>query len=109
MTTETGQVAGAVNEPKGVQHPRIPIMVGGNGPEVTWRLAALYADELNITGKTPETEAEAAVIPVIRSRCEEIGRDFDSLLTWARHIPPAGKQGVDVLGRYAAAGLDRAA
>jgi hypothetical protein len=36
-------------------------MVGGNGPNVTWRLAARYADELNLDGMTPtEVRAGAA-------------------------------------------------
>ena len=48
-------------------------MVGGNGPNVTWRLAARHADELNLDGMSPDEVAEA--LPVIRSRCEEIGRD----------------------------------
>ena len=48
-------------------------MVGGNGPNVTWRLAARHADELNVDGLTPTELAEA--LPVIRGRCEEIGRD----------------------------------
>jgi alkanesulfonate monooxygenase SsuD/methylene tetrahydromethanopterin reductase-like flavin-dependent oxidoreductase (luciferase family) len=34
------QVRDAVNVPKPIQRPRVPIMVGGNGPNVTWRLAA---------------------------------------------------------------------
>ena len=67
------RVAGAINRPKPIQRPRVPVMVGGNGPNVTWRLAARYADELNLDGLTP-TEV-AAALPVIRSRCEEIGRD----------------------------------
>src|SRR5207253_5256918 len=29
-------VKDAINLPKGLQQPRIPIMVGGNGPNVTW-------------------------------------------------------------------------
>ena len=66
-------VADAINLPKGLQQPRIPIMVGGNGPKVTWRLAARFADELNLDGLTP-TELRDA-LPVIRARCEEIGRD----------------------------------
>jgi alkanesulfonate monooxygenase SsuD/methylene tetrahydromethanopterin reductase-like flavin-dependent oxidoreductase (luciferase family) len=33
--------------PTGIQRPRIQIVVGGNGQEVTWRLAARFADELN--------------------------------------------------------------
>ena len=48
-------------------------MVGGNGPNVTWRLAARFADELNLDGLTPGEVVEA--LPVIAQRCEEIGRD----------------------------------
>ena len=70
-------VRGAINLPRGIQQPRIPVMVGGNGPEVTWRLAARFADELNVDGMTP-TELRDA-LPVIRRRCEEIGRDPASL------------------------------
>jgi alkanesulfonate monooxygenase SsuD/methylene tetrahydromethanopterin reductase-like flavin-dependent oxidoreductase (luciferase family) len=70
---EHASVTDAINLPKGIQQPRIPIMVGGNGPNVTWRLAARFADELNLDGLSP---AEVRVaLPIIRSRCEEIGRD----------------------------------
>jgi alkanesulfonate monooxygenase SsuD/methylene tetrahydromethanopterin reductase-like flavin-dependent oxidoreductase (luciferase family) len=48
-------------------------MVGGNGPNVTWRLAARFADELNLDALSPQELREA--LPVIRARCEEIGRD----------------------------------
>ncbi|HEY7970018.1 MAG TPA: TIGR03560 family F420-dependent LLM class oxidoreductase, partial [Candidatus Limnocylindrales bacterium] len=67
----------AIHEPKGLQQPRIPIVVGGNGPKVTWRLAARFADELNLDTLTP-AKIEAA-LPVIRERCEEVGRDPGSL------------------------------
>ena len=40
-------VRGAINIPKGIQQPRIPIIVGGNGQRVTAGLAIRYADELN--------------------------------------------------------------
>ena len=66
-------VRDAINVPKPIQRPRVPIMVGGNGPNVTWRLAARHADELNVDGMSPAEVAEA--LPVIRGRCEEIGRD----------------------------------
>ena len=55
----------------------MPIMVGGNGPKVTWRLAARYADELNLDGLSPAEVRDA--LPIIRARCEEIGRDPTSL------------------------------
>ena len=74
---EHAVVRDAINLPRGLQSPRIPIMVGGNGPNVTWRLAARFADELNLDGLSPAELREA--LPVIRSRCEEIGRDPQTL------------------------------
>ena len=41
------------------------------GPNVTWRLAARFADEVNLDKTLPADVAKA--LPVIRSRCEEIG------------------------------------
>ena len=43
--------------PARLQEPRVPIMVGGNGPNVTWRLAARFADELNLDWLTPDEVA----------------------------------------------------
>src|SRR5687767_8765163 len=74
---QRARVENAISLPKPVQQPRVPIMVGGNGPDVTWRLAARFADEVNLDGMPPEDVAKA--IPVIRDRCEEIGRDPASL------------------------------
>jgi F420-dependent oxidoreductase-like protein len=70
-------VQDARNVPKPSQPTGMPIMVGGNGPNVTWRLAARYADELNLDGLSPDEVREA--LPTIRARCEEIGRDPESL------------------------------
>ena len=54
-------VSGAINLPKGLQRPRIPVIVGGNGPNRTWRLAAKHADELNLDGLvTPRSGRGAA-------------------------------------------------
>jgi F420-dependent oxidoreductase-like protein len=66
-------VRDAINVPKPIQQPRVPIMVGGNGQNVTWRLAAKYADELNLDGMPPSDVRDA--LPIIRDRCEEAGRD----------------------------------
>jgi F420-dependent oxidoreductase-like protein len=103
------RVAGAINLPKGLQTPRIPIMVGGNGPNRTWRLAARFADELNLDGMKPD-ELEKS-LPVIRERCEEIGRDPESLRVsvhaWWDDIAEAGPARVDALGRYRELGVSR--
>jgi F420-dependent oxidoreductase-like protein len=102
-------VRDARNVPKPVQQPRVPIMVGGNGPNVTWRLAARLADELNLDGMTPAEVDEA--LPVIRSRCEEIGRDPASLAIsvhmWTEHVSDAGSARVDRLAGYRELGVDR--
>ncbi len=109
-------VRDAINVPKPVQQPRVPIMVGGNGPEVTWRLAARHADELNLDGMSPAEVEEA--LPVIRARCEEIGRDPATLrvsvhLWWGRPEARANgdasvrRQRVDELGRFRDIGVAR--
>jgi len=102
-------VRDAINVPKPVQQPRVPIMVGGNGRNVTWRLAARHADELNVDGMTPPDIAEA--LPVIRERCEEIGRDPASLRVsahvWTEHMTGAGQRRVDRLAAFAETGISR--
>jgi F420-dependent oxidoreductase-like protein len=107
---EHAHVKNARNVPKPIQQPRVPIMVGGNGPNVTWRLAARYADELNVDGMAPDEVAEA--LPTIRQRCEEIGRDPATLAVsvhlWAEHIATSGQARVDRLGAYAQLGVSRA-
>lgn len=102
-------VRDAVNVPRGLQQPRIPIVVGGNGPNRTWRLAARFADELNLDWFTPE-EIEANR-PVIASRCAEIGRDPGTLRISVNigrpQSEPEGAVRVDLLRRYREAGVDR--
>jgi F420-dependent oxidoreductase-like protein len=102
-------VRDARNIPKPIQQPRVPIMVGGNGPNVTWRLAAKHADELNLDGMSPADVAEA--LPVVRSRCEEIGRDPATLPIsvhiWTEDLEKAGASRVDRLAGYAELGVSR--
>src|SRR2546423_6114677 len=102
------RVAGAINLPKPIQQPRLPIMVGGNGPEVTWRLAARFADELNLDGMSPDEVPEA--LEVIASRCEEIGRDPSTLpvsahIFWESLEEAPSRSGL--LAKYREAGVSR--
>ena len=100
----------AIHEPKGLQQPRIPILVGGNGPKVTWRLAARFADELNLDALMP-AEVEAA-LPVIAERCTEIGRDPASLrvsvYVWGRpaQVSP-GRERRDRIREFERLGISR--
>jgi F420-dependent oxidoreductase-like protein len=108
---EHASVKDAINVPKPVNPSGMPIMVGGNGPNVTWRLAARYADELNVDGMSPDDVREA--LPTIRARCEEIGRDPDSLSVsvhvW-RETPEwsaTGTRRQEFLAAYAELGVSR--
>lgn len=108
---EHHSVRGAINLPKPIQPTGMPIMVGGNGPNVTWRLAARYADELNLDGMSPDDVRDA--LPTIRSRCEEIDRDPESLAVsvhvWSG-MPEwrePGERRRELLAAYAAAGVTR--
>ena len=106
---EQASVRDAINEPPGLQQPRVPIMVGGNGPERTWRLAARYADELNIDAMYPDDLRQS--MPIIRQRCEEIGRDPDTLRVsvhiWWEHAREAGDERVERLAAYRELGVSR--
>ena len=110
--THEGQYAsvrGAINEPKGIQKPRIPIIVGGNGKNVTMRLAARHADELNFVFRPIEELGE--LMALARQRCEEIDRDPATLRISLYGNDPdfrrAGQQRIDILAAYAELGLDR--
>jgi F420-dependent oxidoreductase-like protein len=103
-------VRNAINKPAPVQQPWIPIMVGGNGPNVTWRLAAKYADELNVDGMTPDDLR--AALPTIRARCEEIGRDPQTLkvsahVWWESLDTPTGQQRADMVAAFRELGVSR--
>ena len=106
---EQASVRDPLNRPRGLHQPRVPIMVGGNGPEVTWRLAARYADDLNLDGL--DVDAVRRALPVVAARCEEIGRDPATLAVSA-HLPwdgPApGTARIDWLGAFASLGVARA-
>jgi len=101
-------VIDAIHEPTSAGG-RIPVLIGGNGPNVTWRLAARFADELNLDAMLPEDVA--AAMPVIRSRCEEIGRDPATLRVsvhiWGAPDAPAGAARRDRLRAFRDVGVAR--
>ncbi|GAA4440113.1 LLM class F420-dependent oxidoreductase [Phytohabitans houttuyneae] len=70
------RVRGAINQPKGVQAPHIPLMIAGGGEKVTLRLVAEYADACNMM-ESPDGLARKYAI--LRRHCDELGRDYDSI------------------------------
>ncbi|GIE88434.1 LLM class F420-dependent oxidoreductase [Actinoplanes regularis] len=67
---------GAMNNPR--VRPSIPIMLGGSGEQKTFRLAARFAEHMNIICDVSDL---ARKVSVLRERCEEIGRDPATLAT----------------------------
>jgi len=56
------QVHRAINQPKGVQHPHIPLLIGGDGEQVTLKLVAQYGDACNVWGDMATIEHKFAVL-----------------------------------------------
>jgi F420-dependent oxidoreductase-like protein len=102
-------VRDAINVPKGLQQPRIPIIVGGNGERRTAGYAIKFADELNYVFLGPDEIAERMV--AVRRRCEKEGRDPATLRfsLYARdeEMRNAGQARVDLIARLRDIGLDR--
>jgi F420-dependent oxidoreductase-like protein len=70
------RVENALNNPR--LRPSIPIMLGGGGEQKTFRMAARYADHMNVICDRQDIPKKVAAL---RQRCEEIGRDPATLPT----------------------------
>jgi F420-dependent oxidoreductase-like protein len=105
---EHAHVRGAINVPKGIQQPRIPIIVGGNGERRIAGYAIRYADELNYVFLEPDEIARRMVD--VRRRAADEGRDRPlrfSLYARDEDMRDPGPRRIDRLRRYAEIGLDR--
>ena len=74
---EVASVNGAINEPKGVQQPHIPLWIGGGGEQVTLKLVAQYGAACNIGGDGPMKRHK---LDVLRQHCETVGRDYGEII-----------------------------
>jgi alkanesulfonate monooxygenase SsuD/methylene tetrahydromethanopterin reductase-like flavin-dependent oxidoreductase (luciferase family) len=70
------QINGAINQPKGVQKPHIPLLIGGSGEKVTLKLVAQYADACNVGGDTATIKHK---LEVLKQHCENVGRDYNQI------------------------------
>ncbi len=70
------QVHGAINQPKGVQRPHIPLLIGGSGEKVTLKLVAQYADACDIIDNLANIQRKFAVL---KAHCEAVGREYESI------------------------------
>ena len=82
-------ITDAYCEPKGVQRPHPPIMIGGDGEKRTLRAVARYAQKWNTPFASPEHVAHKR--SVIAAHCADIGRDPSEIEITAQTIYDASK------------------
>jgi F420-dependent oxidoreductase-like protein len=71
------QIQDAYCNPKPIQKPHPPILIGGSGERKTLKLVAKYADACNIFG-SPETVKKK--LGILRDHCKAVGRNYDSIV-----------------------------
>ena len=70
-------IDGAINEPKGVQKPHIPLWLGGGGEKVTLKLVAKWGNGCNVGGGKVDIVRQK--LDILRQHCETVGRNFDDI------------------------------
>jgi F420-dependent oxidoreductase-like protein len=71
-------------DPKPLQQPHPPVLIGGGGEQLTLRVVARLADRSNFGGK-PEEWAHKA--EVLKGHCKDVGRDYDEIeKTWSPEL-----------------------
>jgi len=71
------QIRNAYCNPKPIQKPSPPILVGGSGERKTLKIVAKYADACNLFG-SPETVRKK--LDILKEHCKSVSRDYDSIL-----------------------------
>ena len=71
------QIRNAYCNPKPIQKPSPPILVGGSGERKTLKIVAKYADACNLFG-SPETVTKK--LDILKEHCKSVGRDYSSIL-----------------------------
>jgi len=69
---------GALNDPKPIQKPHPPILIGGGGEKYTLKVAAKHANKWDLFGGTPEIYEHK--LDVLHRHCENIGRNFNEIV-----------------------------
>jgi F420-dependent oxidoreductase-like protein len=71
------QINNAYCNPKPIQKPSPPIMIGGSGERYTLKIIAKYADACNLFGSTETVKRK---LSILNEHCKSVGRDYDSIL-----------------------------
>jgi F420-dependent oxidoreductase-like protein len=71
------QIRDAYCNPKPIQKPHPPIMIGGGGERRTLKVVAKYGDACNVFGSVETVKKKFGVL---REHCRSVGRDYDSIV-----------------------------
>ena len=71
------QIRNAYCNPKPIQKPSPPILVGGGGERKTLKIVAKYADACNLFGSAETVKGK---LNILKEHCKTIGRDYNSIL-----------------------------
>ena len=97
------QIQGAINQPKGVQKPHIPLLIGGSGEKVTLKLVAQYGDACSING---DIETIKKKLAVLKDHCETVGRDYEDIHRTATLLCSLGETDAEAREKVPAALLN---
>lgn len=71
------QLKNAYCNPKPIQKPSPPIMIGGSGERMTLKIVAKYTDACNLFGSAETIKRK---LDILKEHCKSVGRDYDSIL-----------------------------
>lgn len=95
-------------EPKPLQQPHPPIVIGGGGERRTLRATARWADHWNFPSMAFDVDAFRRKVDVLEAWCEELGRpssEIEKSIQFAAGDPASLS---DRIGQAASAGADHA-
>ncbi|MGA7370365.1 MAG: LLM class F420-dependent oxidoreductase [Nitrososphaeraceae archaeon] len=71
------RIHNAYCNPKPIQKPTPPILVGGSGEKRTLNIVAKYADACNLFGSAETVKKK---LEILKAHCKSVDRDYDSIL-----------------------------
>jgi F420-dependent oxidoreductase-like protein len=71
------RLAETMAQPRPLSRPHPPIMIGGRGERKTLRIAAQYAQIVNLMASDPDDVAH--LLDVLRGHCDGLGTDYDGI------------------------------
>jgi alkanesulfonate monooxygenase SsuD/methylene tetrahydromethanopterin reductase-like flavin-dependent oxidoreductase (luciferase family) len=100
------QVTDARCEPKSVQEPHPPFVIGGGGERRTLPIVAKWADHWN-AGR-PTLDEFARKLDILRARCADVGRDPSEIMVSVVLFEREPAAIAEQAARFAEAGADMA-